>query len=138
MRRFFAIMLALATLTACGENGVTGTTVVNLVGDWRLQSVNGSPVPYTEETSTKKLEVFSGLIVISGSGNYTTTITQRITTNGSSSVANVTTYGTVEISGSSLIFKRADRPADPAMSAELTSNSIGFVQDGLTLLFVKS
>ena len=138
MRRFFAIMFALATLTACGENGVTGTTVVNIVGDWRLQSVNGSPLTYIQQTGTTKLEVFSGTLVISASGNYTVTLQERITTNGSSSVTNATTFGTVDISGAGLLLKRSDRPADPAIQAELTTTTIGFVQDGLTLLFTKS
>jgi len=131
-------MLALATLVACGENSVSGPTTVNLIGDWRLQSVNGSPVPYTDETPTRKLEVFSGGIVITASGSFTTTLTQRITTNGSASVSNVTTYGTVQISGSALIFKRTDIPNDPGTTAELTSNSIALTQNGLALLFVKS
>jgi hypothetical protein len=138
MRRLFVSMLALVTLVACGDNSTTGPATVNLVGSWRLQSVNGSAVPYTQQNGTSKLEVFGGGIVISQSGSFTTTLMERVTTNGSASVMNVTTYGTVEISGSGLIFKRTDIANDPGTTAELSIDSIALTQNGLALLFVKT
>lgn len=137
MRRLFAT-LALVVVAAC-DNTSTGTTTVDLVGNWTLQSVNGSAVPYTEQTTARKLEVLTGGIVISTTGSYTTTRTERTTpTGGSPSVVVVTTYGTVVLDRSSLVFKRADIPNDPGTAAALTSNSIAFTQDGLALVFVKS
>jgi hypothetical protein len=137
MRRLFAV-LALASLVACGENSSTAPVTVNLVGSWRLQTVNGSPVPFSQTTSAGKLEVFSGAIVIGESGNYTTTLSQRITApSGSSSILIVTTFGTVAISGPNVVFTRTDVPNDPGTTAELTANSLSFTQSGLALVFVK-
>jgi hypothetical protein len=138
MRRLFAL-LALVSLVACGDNSSTGPVTVNLIGTWSLQTVNGSPVPFSQTTSAGKLEVFSGAIVISETGTFTTTLSTRTTApSGSSSINIITTYGTVTIAGSSLVFTRTDIPNDPGTPAELTSNSISFTQSGLALVFVKS
>jgi hypothetical protein len=136
MRRVLA-MFALATLIACGDNSSTGPVTVNLVGDWKLQSVNGSPLPYSQTTSTGKYEVFDGSTVITASGGFTMNLTQRTTTNGSSSISVLTTFGTVTISGSSVIFKRQDIPNDPGTEAVLTSDTFGLTQNGLALVFVR-
>jgi hypothetical protein len=137
MRRLFAV-LALVSLVACGENSSTGPVTVNLIGQWRLQTVNGSPVPFTQTTSAGKLEVFSGAIVIGEGGNFTTTLSTRTTApSGSSSIVVVTTYGTVAINGPNVVFTRTDVPNDPGTTAELSANSISFTQNGLALVFVK-
>ena len=138
MNRRLFLMFALAALAACGENGVTGTTTVNIVGSWRLQSVNGSPVPYTQQTAGSQLEILSGGVVISANGAFTTPVVQRTTTNGSSSVNVSTTYGTVDISGPTVLFKRQDVQGAPDIPVELTSDSMTFSQNNLTLLFVRS
>jgi hypothetical protein len=138
MRRLFAT-IALLAAAACGENQSTGPATVDLIGNWTLQSVNGGAIPYTEQTTARKLEVLTGGIVIGSTGSFTTTLTERITpTGGSASVLVVTTYGDVVVNGSSLVFKRSDIPNDPGTAATLTSSSIAFTQDGLALVFVKS
>jgi hypothetical protein len=136
MRRLF-VMFALATLAACGENSSTGPVTVNLVGDWKLQSVNGSALPFTQTTSTGKFEIFDGSAVIQSTGAFTINLTQRTTTGTSSSIFVLTTNGTVEISGSSVIFKRQDIPNDPGTTATLTANTFGLTQNGYELVFVK-
>ncbi|PYP77489.1 MAG: hypothetical protein DMD35_15260 [Gemmatimonadetes bacterium] len=138
MRRLFAV-LALASLVACSENSTTAPVTVNLIGTWRLQTVNGSPLTYTQTTANGTLEVFSGAIVIDESGNFTTTLSQRLTaTNGSSSILVVTTYGTVEISGPNIVFHRTDIANDPGTTAELTATTISLTQNGLVLVFAKT
>jgi hypothetical protein len=139
MRRLFATMLALATVVACSDNSTTGPATVNLVGTWTLQSVNGGSIPYTQTTSTGKLEVLSGGVVISAGGAFTTTLVQRVTPTGAAN-GNIlvnTTYGTVEISGPNIIFKRSDIQNDPGTTAELTSTTISYSQNGLVLVFAK-
>ena len=132
-------MLVLATLVACSENSTTGPTQVNLVGTWTLQSVNGGSIPYTQTTSTGKLEVLSGGVVISGGGGFTTTLVERVTPTGAANgnIVVATTYGTVQISGPNLIFKRTDVPNDPGTTAELTTTTISYTQNGLVLVFAK-
>jgi hypothetical protein len=137
MNRRLFVMFALATLAACGENSSTGPVTVNLVGSWKLQSVNGSTLPYSQTTSTGKYEIFDGSADIQGSGAFTINLTQRTTTGTSSSVSVLTTYGTVDISSGSVIFKRQDIPNDPGTTATLTADTFGLVQNGYTLVFVK-
>lgn len=136
-RRLF-LVLALATLAACGENSSTAPVTVNLVGSWKLQSVNGGAIPYSETTATGTFEVLDGSTSITGSGGFTMNVVERTSTSaGSQSVFIRTTYGTVEISGSSVVFKRQDIPNDPGTPASLTETTFGISQNGRTLVFVK-
>ena len=137
MRRLL-VMFALATLAACSDNSSTGPVTVNLVGSWKLQSVNGSALPYSQTTATGKYEIFDGSADIQGAGTFTINLTQRTTTGTSQSISILTTYGTVDISGGSVIFKRQDIPNDPGTTATLTADSFSLVQNGYTLVFVKS
>jgi len=136
IRRLF-VMFALATLAACGENGSTGPVSVNLVGSWKLQSVNGSALPFSQTTATGKYEIFDGSADIQTTGQFTINLTQRTTTGTSSSVSVLTTYGTVDISTGSAIFKRQDIQNDPGQTATLTANTLGLTQNGYALEFVK-
>ena len=136
IRRLF-LMFALATLAACGENGTTGPVTVNLVGSWKLQSVNGSALPFSQTTSTGKFEIFDGSANIQGGGAFTINLTTRTTTGTSSSIFVQTTYGTVDVSTGAVIFKRQDIPNDPGTTATLTDNSFGITQNGYALVFVK-
>jgi hypothetical protein len=137
MRRLF-LMFALATLVACGDNSSTGPVTVNLVGNWKLQSVNGGSIPYSETTATGKFEVLDGSAVITGTGGFTMNVVERTTTTcGSQSVFIRTTYGTVEISGSTVVFKRQDIANDPGTTASLTADTFGLTQNGRTLVFLK-
>ena len=138
MNRRLFVMFALATLAACGENGSTAPVTVNLVGSWKLQSVNGSALPFSQTTSTGKYEIFDGSADIQGSGAFTINLTTRTTTGTSSSIFVLTTYGTVDISGGTAIFKRQDIPNDPGTPATLTGDTFGIVQNGYTLVFVKT
>ena len=136
IRRLF-VMFALATLAACGENGSTGPVTVSLVGSWKLQSVNGSALPFSQTTSTGKYEIFDGSADIQGSGAFTINLTTRTTTGTSSSVFVLTTFGTVDVSTGSVIFRRQDIPNDPGTTATLTADTFGLTQNGYTLVFVK-
>ena len=137
IRRVF-LMFALATLAACGENSSTAPVTVNLVGSWKLQSVNGGAIPYSETTTTGTFEVLDGSTSITGTGGFTMNVVERTSTSaGSQSVFIRTTFGTVEISGSSIVFKRQDVPNDPGTTASLTENTFGITQNGRTLVFVK-
>src|SRR5690349_940172 len=120
MNRRLFVMFALATLAACSDNSSTGPVTVNLVGSWKLQSVNGSALPFSQTTSTGKFEIFDGSIDIQGSGAFTLNLTTRTTTGTSSSVSVLTTYGTVDISSGAVVFKRQDIPNDPGTTATLT------------------
>jgi hypothetical protein len=137
MNRRLFLMFALATLAACGENSSTGPVTVNLVGSWKLQSVNGSALPFSQTTSTGKYEIFDGSADIQSSGAFTINLTQRTTTGTSISTSVLTTYGTVDISSGSVIFKRQDIPNDPGTAATLTADTITLTQNGYTLAFVK-
>jgi hypothetical protein len=136
IRRLF-VMFALATLAACGENSSTGPVTVNLVGSWKLQSVNGSALPFSQTTSTGKYEIFDGSADIQTTGAFTINLTQRTTTGTSQSISVLTTYGTVDISTGAVIFKRQDIPNDPGTTATLSAGTIGLTQNGYALVFAK-
>ena len=136
IRRLF-VMFALATLAACGENSSTGPVTVNLVGSWKLQSVNGSALPFSQTTSTGKYEIFDGSADIQTTGAFTINLTQRTTTGTSQSISVLTTYGTVDISTGAVIFKRQDIPNDPGTTATLSAGTFGLTQNGFALVFAK-
>ena len=136
MRRAF-VMLALASLVACGDNSTTGPTTVNLVGTWTLQSVNGSPIPFSQTSATQKLEVLSGSLVISGNGAFTSTLIERVTPTGAANgnIVVVTTFGTVDTNGGVVVLRRTDIPNDSGTTVDLTSTTIGYTLNGLALVF---
>jgi hypothetical protein len=136
IRRLF-VMFALATLVACGENSSTGPVTVNLVGSWKLQSVNGSALPFSQTTSTGKYEIFDGSADIQTTGAFTINLTQRTTTGTSQSISVLTTYGTVDISTGAVIFKRQDIPNDPGTTATLSAGTVGLTQKGYALVLAK-
>jgi hypothetical protein len=137
VKRLVLAGLALATLTACVDSS-TAPSSVSLVGEWSLQSVNGSPLPYVEQTAEGKLEILSGAIVITAAATHTTTVTELITVNSSPDIVVTTTYGPVSVDGSTVIFKLTEKPSDPGTVATLSSNALTLTQDGRVLVFVKS
>lgn len=136
MRRLF-VMIALATLVGCGENSSTGPTTVNLVGSWTLQSVNGGAIPATLTSATEKREVVSGSLVISGNGAFTSTLIQKVTPTGATNanIVVLTTFGTVDINGGIVVFRRTDISNDPGTTVELTSTTLAYTLNGLALVF---
>ena len=137
MNRRLFLMFALATLVACGENGVTGTTTVSLVGSWTLQSVNGGAIPATLTSATEKREVVSGSLVISANGAFTSTLIQKVTPTGATNanIVVLTTFGTVDVNGGIVVLRRTDISNDPGTTVELTSTTLAYTLNGLALVF---
>ena len=137
MNRRLFLMFALATLVACGENGVTGTTTVSLVGSWTLQSVNGGAIPATLTSATEKREVVSGSLVISANGSFTSTLIQKVTPTGATNanIVVLTTFGTVDVNGGIVVLRRTDISNDPGTTVELTSTTLAYTLNGLALVF---
>jgi hypothetical protein len=79
MKKVLITSAALCVL-ACGGADSTGPGVASAVGTWSLQTINGSPLPFTvsEQISPPdKLEVLSNVFVASANGTYVETFTLR-------------------------------------------------------------
>lgn len=102
MRRLIPLV-ALAVAVACGSDSTTQPTIATLAGTWTLQSVNGSPLPFTvSQTTNDKLEVLSDIVTASPNGTYTEVLQIRETLNGQAVVNNVPDNGTFSVNGTAV------------------------------------
>jgi hypothetical protein len=80
--RWFAVAL-LALSAACGSDGTSAPTTPTLVGTWKLESINGSRLPYVlDQAGSDKLELLEAGLTASASGKFTATSTERTTIAG--------------------------------------------------------
>jgi len=80
MRRF-VVLLAIATLAACGGDSSTSPGVVT--GSYSLRTINGSPLPYTLiQIGADKIEITADVIILNEGGTFTETTSERTTENG--------------------------------------------------------
>src|SRR5512146_3171833 len=99
MRRLIPLV-ALAVAVACGSDSTTQPTVASLAGTWTLQSVNGSPLPFTvTQTGTDKVELLSDVVTASANGTYTEAVQFRTTLNGQSTTDTESDAGTFTLNG---------------------------------------
>ena len=87
-RTLTALALAAAALVAaCGSDKAAGPTNVSASGTWNLQTVNGSPLPFTayQSASGDTLRILGDVFYANPSGTFTdTTNTLRVTLRDSS------------------------------------------------------
>jgi len=103
MRRF-AALLALAAVVSCGGETPTSPSV-SLSGTYTLQTVNGMSLPYTYPQDTyDKFEFLSDVRVLSDSGTFTETYTNRQTENGQATTFTRTSTGTYTAVGGGITF----------------------------------
>ena len=80
MRRLLLLTASIA-LVACGGSDSTGP-VASVEGTWNLQTVGGSPLPYTaayNPSPVYRLEILGDQVVVSGDGTYVETAQIRET-----------------------------------------------------------
>jgi hypothetical protein len=100
MRRFVAL-LAFAALAACGGDSSTSPGVVT--GTYSLQSVNGSPLPFTViQIGADKYEIISDVIVLNEGGSFSETTNDRTTQNGVVTTSTITDAGTYTLTGTAI------------------------------------
>jgi hypothetical protein len=93
MRKLF-VMLALATLAACGGDKATNPNSDAIEGTYSLKTINGSPLPFTIQSGTTSYVLKTDVITIASNGSWTESITYTETFNGQSSNGTDTDGGT--------------------------------------------
>ena len=103
MRRF-AVLLALAAVVSCGGDSPTSPSV-NVSGTYTLRTVNGTSMPYTYPQDVyDRFEILSDVRVLSDSGTFTDTYTNRQTLNGEATTFTRISVGTYTVSGGEISF----------------------------------
>ena len=102
LRRITVLSLISLLIVGCGDD--TGPDA-GLVGTWRLQSVDGQPLPWIlEEPGVDKLEVTEEIYTLREGGLFSMTTTFRVTDAGAVSSETVPHNGTYIVDGSSVTF----------------------------------
>jgi hypothetical protein len=136
MRKLF-FGLVLTGLVACGgTNDATGP-IASAEGTWRLQTINGSPMPYTTAYNAGppvyKVEILSDAFVASSNGTWTDSTTTR-QTNGSNVFTQITgdhgtwaqTIGSVSVTSAT---------TGTTASGAITGNTITVTGSGSVLVY---
>lgn len=99
MRRIW--LLVLATALACGGDSAGPKTAI--AGTWRLQTINGQPLPFVrEEPGSSKIELTSDVYTLADNGAFTKLMSVRVTTNGQVSTTTISETGTYVLDGTAV------------------------------------
>ncbi len=135
MRRLASVLLASALLTACGDSfspeGVSGLYI--------LESINGSPLPFSEtETQnglTVTVAITDGSVSLNANSTFSFSLTISITLNGTTTTSTVTDSGTFELVEPSTV--RATFSDGDVISGTLDGNRLTVIVEGDSLVFSK-
>jgi hypothetical protein len=103
--RLCLVSAALLTLGGgCGSDRVTQPE--ELEGEYALETVNGTALPYLKsESASERVEVASGSLTLRSDRTYSGEIVERWTTGGNIQLFPETSAGTFTVSGSQLTFR---------------------------------
>lgn len=134
MRRLLPLV-ALAVAVACGSDSTTQPTVASVAGTWNLQSVNGSPLPFTlTQTGSDRLELLSGVVTANANGTYTEVAQFRTTVNGQSSTSTESDAGTFTLNGTAVSLTGTQTGN---INGALSGNTLTLTEQGFAWVFVK-
>lgn len=122
-----ALFASVLAVSACGDGptGISGSAE----GTWFLQTINGTPPPFTIVSITDyRVEVMGGVLDLHADGTYTNTYTYRETENGVATTIEETDFGTYFRSGSTITLEDDEGfTAQATISGDqLTINEGGF------------
>jgi hypothetical protein len=122
MRRLLAAV-AVLTLTACISDsvGIVGTTATGgselpsttgVAGAYTLQTVGGSPLPYTyQQSGADKSEFLDDVVTLTNNGTWSELMHVRKTVSGVVTISAVTDAGTyVRVGTTGLLFSTPNHP----------------------------
>ena len=133
MRRIL-IGLAVAFSVSCGGSGIVGSSTVH--GAYTLQTVNGSPLPYTTAASgTSKTEITDDVITLYEGGTYAESGHSRITVNGQVTNQTNTKSGSYQLLGNSVSL--LNNASGQLSFALIDGNTMTIVENGMTSVFTK-
>lgn len=134
MRRLLPLV-ALAVAVACGSDSTTQPTVASVAGTWNLQSVNGSPLPFTlTQTGSDRLELLSDVVTANANGTYTEVAQFRTTVNGQSSTSTESDAGTFTLNGTAVSLTGTQTGN---INGALSGNTLTLTEQGFAWVFVK-
>ena len=133
--RKLLLSLVLATAVACGGDSTSPVTA-SIAGTYKLQTINGSPLPYIiVQSGTDKVEFLDDQVVINDGGTYTESGHVRTTTNGVATTESIVDAGTYVRTGTAITFHSTSDNTDTPGS--INGNSITVVSTGLSAVYAK-
>jgi hypothetical protein len=129
MRRWRATTLVLATMivSACGSDKSTAPDAV--VGVWSMQSVNGSPLPYTVQVGSEVYQILADQLTLRSSRTFSDDFTiQRPTDTGGVEFQTIPSSGTFTVNGSTVVFTYTDGTTETGIVSDntMTISATGF------------
>ena len=133
--RFIACLL-LMVAAACGGDSPTEPTPASVSGTWRLQTVNGSVLPYLlVQFETDKVELTSEVLTVAASGSFTQLTQLTTTQSGQVSTESLTDAGTYTLNGTALTFT-FDSDGSTG-TGSLSGNTLTVAGGGFAMVFRK-
>jgi hypothetical protein len=134
MRRLVCFALVFAAL-ACGGDDTTTPTQASVAGTWTLQTINGSPLPFTLSASPK-IELLSSVVNVSANGTWTSTTTNRTTIASQTSTTTSTDAGTYTLSGNNVAIL-SNGAGSTAQAGTVNGNTLTLSQQGFVFIYTK-
>jgi hypothetical protein len=119
---------ALTALSACGGDAGTGIRA-SVTGTYQLSTVNGQPLPFTENSSGAVVVITAGQFVAQSDGSFSEAITRSTTPpGGATTTATTTTTGTFTVGNQVIVFTYAGSAG--TVLGSLTNGGLS-IQNGL-------
>ncbi|MFL5502173.1 MAG: lipocalin family protein [Gemmatimonadaceae bacterium] len=130
------LVLAIASLAVIGCGGDSTGPAGSVAGTWNLQTVNGSPLPYTAVflagPPVYRLEIISDTFVAAGDGTYTEALTTRETNGTTVTTTTENDHGTWTQNNNSVTVTASDGTVS---TASISGNTITINEEGLVGVF---
>ena len=102
--RLAATVGALATLVSCGSDSANGVRA-SVAGTYQLSTVNGQPLPFTENSTGAVVKITAGQLVAQPDGSFTETLTRSTTPpGGATTTASTVSNGTYQVGNQVVVF----------------------------------
>jgi hypothetical protein len=131
--RFIACLLLVVT-AACGSDAPTQPTSASVTGTWRLQTVNGTALPFVAaQIGSDKVELTSDVLTAVQSGSFTRMTQIRVTQNGQASTQSISDAGSYTLSGTAVTFTFDGDGSSGTGS--ISGNTLTVAEDGFAYIY---
>jgi hypothetical protein len=132
--RRLVLLLALATLGACGSDASTGPDAEPIEGTYSLRTLNGATLPFTIQSGPSSLTLTSDVITLAGNGSWTESITYRQIINGQTTNGTESDGGAWVRAGSNVTLQSSVN-GGTAYSGTFGNGSLTFTDGGVVVVF---
>ncbi|MES2521665.1 MAG: lipocalin family protein [Gemmatimonadota bacterium] len=131
-RSLLSFVICLVAL-ACSDTTSPGSNRGE-VGTWRLQTINGLPLPFTlEGAGANRVDVTAESMTLVAPGRVTMVTAFRVTEGGNVSTESVPDAGTYSVNGSTVTFKFDSDGSTPTATVNGDTMTLGDI--GLTFVY---